>query len=123
MDINLINEAIVDLESSETNSANVKELACLYILKDKLNKSNRTAPDKSEKELMDIFPAYSRYKEIKTRYQLNEISEDALVPAMKLVAQELEEFILILYNNTYLRKERVCLEQMILNITNKLSNV
>lgn len=120
MDINIINQAIQDLENTEINSAVIKELAALYIIRDKYNYSNTTDPDQSD---VDILPSYRRYQTIKRKFQLGEISEDALVPNMKLIMEELEEFLLLLYTNTYLRKERLCIEQTISNITNKLSNI
>lgn len=121
MTLEEINVAIDELESDEISVFNVKKLASLYIVRDNIEKSVKTSVDASERELQDVFPAYSHYKDIKRKYQMKEIPEDALVPVMKLVTQELQEFILTLYNNTYLRKERICIEQMILDITNKLS--
>lgn len=67
-------------------------------------------------------PAYENYCNLKRRYQMKEVSDDVLPEAMKFVTQELSEFLLILYNNTYLRKERKLIEDMIKNLETRFNS-
>lgn len=123
-----IKQAIAELEPEELTLSNARNLASLYILYNNVEKSNTEQSDKSESisdrtviELKDIFPAYMKYRETKTKYQRHEISDDALVPCMRLVAQEIKEFVYTLYTNTYLRKERKILEDMLAELTVQIS--
>ena len=110
MDIKAIEDNIKELENSVTTVDNVQELACLYIVKDNLLKTN-TNP--VEQELSDILPAYKKFCETKRKYQLREITEDAVLHDMKMLCQELKEFILSLYSNSDFYKERSILVTMI----------
>ncbi len=129
MNIEEIKSSIEELEKDDLTLSNVRNLASLYIIYNNLEKSVRSQIEASESilnnknsienELNDILPAYTRYKNVKIQYQLHQLPDDALVPAMKLLVQELEEFILILYNNTHLRKERICIESMVTKLHDK----
>ncbi len=69
--------------------------------------------DNTEKELNDILPQYKKYIDIKRRYQLGELSEVTVENSIKLLAQELKEFLLILYRNTDMPMERASIKKML----------
>lgn len=123
MDIIAINDAIDTLEESPTTLQNITELASLYICKSNLEKRKNTpvnnVTDGVEKELDDILPYYIKYKEIKRRYQLNQTNEGEVIQGIKDVCRELTEFIQLLYRGTDMNKERICIRNMI----NDLSSV
>lgn len=73
-----------------------------------------------EQELYDIIPEYNRYKRIKRKYQMHEISDTAVVDSIKRVCSELGEFIQVLYNNTDMRKERIQIESVISSLYNQI---
>lgn len=108
MDIQAIVDNINELENSITNVDNVQELANLYIVRDNLLKHN-TNP--VEQELNDILPMYKKYCVTKRKFQLKEIPEEAVLSDMKLLCQEISEFIHTLYSNTDFYKERALLLQ------------
>lgn len=103
MDIQAIEDNIKELENGITNVDNVQELANLYIVREYIVKTD-TNP--VEKEINDILPAYNRYSTTKCNYQLNKVSEDAVVHDMELLCQELKDFIIALYSNTNFFRER-----------------
>lgn len=78
--------------------------------------------DTDEQELYDIIPEYERYKRIKRKYQMHEISDEAVINSIKLVCKELEEFIQLLYSNTDMRKERIQIQSIISNLYNQFCN-
>lgn len=110
MDIKAIEDNIKELENGITNVDNVQELASLYIVRDNLLKMDINPV---EQELNDILPAYKKFCNTKTKYQLQEVTEDAVIHDMKMICQELQEFILSLYNNSDFYKERQPLIRMI----------
>ena len=114
MNIYAINNAITELEKSETTYENVSELSALYIVQERLTK-NRTiiSNDATERELQDILPCYKKYIKIKREYQLGKATDDLLLDCMTAVCKEISEFIESLYNNTEFFKERLKIELMI----------
>lgn len=113
MDAYVINEIIEDLEKTETTFNNIQELAALYIVKDHLVTNN------VEAELSDILPEYRKYCVIKRKYQLHELTDEAVSKAIKNVCREIEEFIKTLYAGTDFHKERIEIMNMISNLNNK----
>lgn len=105
MDIEIINENIKILEDSETSLENIQELALLYTVK------NNFSGDKVESELSDILPAYKKYLDAKRKFQMKEIDDTPMVDYMKLLCKEIQDFVLLLYNNTHTRKERHYIEE------------
>ena len=114
MDIVAIEEAIETLENEDATFDNVSELASLYTVREHLKQ--RTS------ELDDIFPYYSKYTEIKRRYQLNQTTEGEVIQGMKNVCRELQEFIQELYSHTDMNKERLCLKSMLKDLNKKFSS-
>ena len=110
MDIKIIEDTIKMLETSLTTADNVQELANLYIVRDNLLKTDTNIV---EQELNDILPAYKKFCTTKTKYQRQEVTEDAVIHDMKIVCQELKEFILSLYSNSDFYKERQPLIKML----------
>lgn len=116
MDIKIIDGVIKELEESDVTFDNVRELACLYIVRSNLNNDASVAVNSVEKELNDILPRYKDYCEIKRKYQLNEINEEALLQAVKNLCLEIQEFIESLYTSTDFYRER----KLILDMLDKL---
>lgn len=115
MDLHEIQEAIYSFENGVTNFDNVQKLACLYICKDNLQKANNQQHS-TEKELGDILPQYRQYCDIKRKYQLHEVTEDAVICEMKKLCKEIEEFLSVIYSNTDFFKERRLLLVMLENL-------
>lgn len=103
MDIIAITEAIETLQNSDTTVENVNELASLYIVKEHLQTRLETEIDR---EYDDILPAYKKYVEIKRRYQLKEVTEGAVIKALNVLCQEIQEFLHIIYIHTDMNRER-----------------
>ena len=102
MDIKIINEMIEELEDGDTTYANAADLASLYTVRDKL-----TQPiDGITKELNDILPAYTVYKEVKRNYQLNGIDKSKVIRQLEFVCKELKDFVGILYSSSDSPEER-----------------
>lgn len=120
MDMYMIDDTIDELENSDTNFANCDKLAMLYIIKDHYKKYPpvlRGLYDEVEEELNDIAPQYKRYCDIKRKYQLKEISKEPVIESMKLLSEEIEQFIKILYSSTDMTEER----QILSSTLNKLA--
>ena len=111
MDINVINDLIDDLETAEPSLSNIRNLSALYNVRSQLLGTNKF--DKATKELSDILPSYLQYIDTKRKFQLHEISEDALYINMKELCREIKEFIQALYSGTDTAKERDMLVQAI----------
>ena len=121
MDLLAIDDAIKTLENSDTTVENVSELASLYICQLNLkNRSNRQI-ERVEDELEDILPYYTKYREIKTRYQLNQTTEGEVIQGIKNVCREIQQFIDALYSGTDMNKERICINKMIEQMHEKYS--
>jgi hypothetical protein len=117
MDIMAINEAIEILENKETNFDSVSELAMLYIVRN----NYQSISDSTSDELNDILPCYQKYREVKGRYQQGMTSEGEVIRALKLLGQEIKEFIDNLYCNTDMNKERLYIKEMICQLNEKYS--
>lgn len=115
MNLKSINDAIIELENSKSTYDNVQELSALYIVREHLKQT----PDIVEKELNDILPCYRQYINIKRDYQIGRATDDLLVNSMENVCKEITEFIETLYNNTELLKERLKIEKMIKELSEK----
>ena len=120
MDIYAINNAITELEKSETTYENVSELSALYIVREKLTKNSTIiSSDATEKELQDILPCYKKYIAIKREYQLGKATEDLLLDCMTAVCKEISEFIKI----SRLNKQAMSLKEVFnLTANQNLSN-
>ena len=110
LDLEVIDQTIEELENSDTTFFNCQNLASLYIVRDKLGGT------KLDKELRDILPTYRSYCEIKKKYQMKELPEEAVINAMTNVSKEVKEFIDTLYSGTDLEMERNIINDMIKNL-------
>lgn len=115
MNLKSIDDAIKELENSKSTYDNVQELSALYIVREHL----KQPPDIVEKELNDILPCYKQYINIKRDYQTGRATDTLLVNSMESVCKEITEFIETLYNNTELFKERLKIEKMIKELSEK----
>ena len=108
MDIQAIEDNIKILEEEPTTVDNVQKLACLYTVYDKL-KLGHHSNDDSYQELLDIMPAFHDYCDARRQHQLGQSNDEAVEHTLKLLCQELEEFISTLYANTSSRRQRLSL--------------
>lgn len=122
MDVIAIREAINTLEQADTTVDNVRELASLYICKDKLEEGLKTMVDGVKQEYDDILPYYMKYRDTKRRYQRNEAIDSEIIQGIKDVCRELKEFIDMLYQHTDMNKERLCIKDMIRTMAKKYSD-
>lgn len=123
MDLDIIENAIYDLENDEINADNVKELACLYIIRQQgLGLTEVSNNDVLENELNDILPYYRKYCDVKRRYQMHELPEDAVIDAIQKVCKEISDLIDTLYSGTDLGKERRQILKMLCNLYSKYAN-
>lgn len=120
MDIQVIEENIQLLENEETTVENVQDLANLYTVYDKL-RYKQPVKDKTLQELNDILPAFNSYVEARRQNQLGQTNEEAVKHSLKLLCQELKEFIEILYTNTSSRRERLFLLYMVKDLHDKFN--
>lgn len=74
--------------------------------------------DNTLKELNDILPQYKKYVDIKRRYQLGELSEATVENSIKLLVQEIKDFMMILYRNTDMPVERKHIISLVSDLTN-----
>lgn len=114
-----INEFIEGLEAEEPTLKNATQLASLYIVKKHLENIEMT---QTEKEIKDILPTYRIYADVKTKYGKNEITEDAVVSALKSLCSEISDLIKILYANSEMAKERKELYKMVSSLYNEYEN-
>ena len=112
MDLADINKTIKELENDSTTFENCGKLASLYLVRDHFN------DNKVQEELNDILPQYSKYVDIKYRYQLGEVSEKAVENQIKKVCREITEFIKTLYSCTDMPIEREYIKNMIGGLQN-----
>ena len=114
LDINEINNTIETLENdADTTFDTCLKLASLYTVRDNLTKQEQPVVSATEKELNDILPQYQNYCKVKRRFQLNEVTEQAVFLSMKDVCTEIKEFLHILYSSTDTQKERDMLKNMV----------
>ena len=121
MRIEEIDDWIEDLENADTNADNVIELASLYIVKENLRDGIQGKVDGVSTELDDIFPAYHKYKDKRKRQQLQELPTDACISELSLLCKEIQDFIIALYSQASLLKERRILVAMIDFLKNKVN--
>ena len=121
MDIQMIRDAIEELENEDITYDNIDELASLYIVYNNLQKSGYSMITGVEREARDILPYYIKYQGIKRRYQTNQTTEGEVIQGIKKVCKELSEFIDVLYSGTDMNKERLCIKDMIQQLNEKYS--
>ena len=113
MNIKELNNMIQDLENSDLSLSNIRNLSSLYIVKKHLTESKI---DNVTAELNDILPSYLDYVNTKRKYQLHEVTEQAIYLRLEQVCKEIKEFLHILYTNTDTPKEREILKKLITQI-------
>lgn len=116
LDLEEINKTIQELENGETNFGTCQKLSYLYIVREHFAKDDAVIT-----EYNDILPSYSKYCEIKRKFQLNELPDTAIQPAILAVCKEVKEFLLILYNNTDTQNERELLQEMLNSTVNEIT--
>lgn len=120
MDIRLIDDAIEDLLESDTTRSNAEELAALIVVQDYLQNRLQRRFDATEAELNDVLPQYRQYKEVKRKYQRKEVTDDCVLVSLKLLCKEIQEFMYTLYHNTDMLKERILVDQLIVQMQKDL---
>ena len=112
MDIKDINRTIQELKEDSTTFENCEWLAHLYVAREHLF-SNEV-----QKEFDDILPQYTKYADMKRKYQMGEISEPAIEKQIKIVCKEIDEFIRTLYFSTDMPIEREYIKKMVNGLQN-----
>ena len=112
IDLNEIEDTIKDIENKNTTLDNCRILADMLIIEH----FYKIKTDNVENELNDILPQYQRYREIKRKYQLQEVTENAVINAIYNVCRELSEFIHTLYGCTDIQAERDAIVDMIAHL-------
>lgn len=121
MDINIINELIDELKQCDTTYTNVRDLAALYEVKDRFENNEETIKQTDvEKELSDILPAYEKYIEVKTKFQLTGAEEENMVYKLKLLCIEIFDLLKVLYTNTNTEAERAEIHRCITRLTEEI---
>lgn len=116
MQIESINNAIAELETAETTVKNVQELACLYIIRDKLQNANKHANSTSDSVFL---PYYNVYIEDKRKFQRREVSADIIKEDIQNVCVEIIDFLNMLYSCTDSEYEREVVKNMFERIHEK----
>lgn len=122
MDIRAIQDAIRELEESDTTFENVQELAALYIVKENLLPTidaKVNEQDIVESELDDILPRYKYYVNLKRKYQMHEATKELLIISMQDVCKEIKDLVFTLYNNTDTADERKLIKDLIFTLHNE----
>ena len=103
-----IDEEIKRFEERELTRSNCETLASLYIIKYfYMNQPmNVVQEDKVIDEYEDILPSYNRYKHMKAKFQMKEVSKEAVQESLEFVCKEIKEFISTLYTNSDMEEER-----------------
>ena len=122
MNIVEVNDAIKELESSDSSLSNIRNLASLYIvqgqMQGKLNSVMQQSNDAVLNELYEVIPSYKQYVIAKRRRQLNEISEDLVLDTLSRLGKELKDFVKSLYTATASENERIILAKIIADLKN-----
>lgn len=122
MNIVEVNDAIKELESSDSSLSNIRNLASLYIvqgqMQGKLNSVMQQSNDAVLNELYEVIPSYKQYVIAKRRRQLNEISEDLVLDTLSRLGKELKDFVKSLYTATASENERIILTKIITDLKN-----
>lgn len=117
-----IDNTIQELENGNTTFDACLKLASLYIVKEHYfggkKEYGSNAEDMIIKEYKDILPEYHKYVDIKTKYQLGELSEKAVETQIQRVCVEISEFIHTLYTGTDMPSERMYIRSMLDNLQN-----
>ena len=116
LNIDEISNAIQTLENGQTTYDSCMKLASLYIVRKELIGTNSNPV---VAELQEILPQYRKYCSIKKRYQMQEVTDEAVYSAMQYLCDEIEEFLHTLYSHTDTRLERSMLRDMILELSNE----
>ena len=121
LNITEITNTIAELENGDTTFANCQKLASLYIVRDNFNKEDMQEVQTQqvvevEHELSDILPQYQKYCEIKRKYQMNEVTENAVINSIDNVCREIAEFLQTLYGSTDMQEERDAIKTMLAEV-------
>ena len=114
MDKTVVDEMINELENSDTTFQNCNDLAALYKVRDELGAA------KVENEIDDILPAYRKYIETKTLYQLGQTDKESVIKSLDFVCQEIFDLIKTLYSCSDMPLERIKIQNMVQAIYDEL---
>ena len=123
LDMEEILNTIEDLENANTTFDNCLKLASLYIVRDNFERANKAANFNElevVQELNDILPQYRHYCDTKRRYQLKEVTQQAVEYDLQEVCREIQEFIHTLYSSTDFPEERHIIEGTLQKLTSEI---
>lgn len=118
LSIEEINNTIEELENGNTTFDACIKLSALYNVRDRL--TNKLPANETEDELNDILPQYKMYCTIKKKYQMHELTEEAVLLSMADVCKEITEFIETMYSSTDMQDERTQITDMLTYLQGKL---
>jgi len=114
MNIIDVEDAIYDLEQAPYTYDNAAELASLYIIQAHMSKEGITGTTAViQEEVEDILPAYRQYCQVKRQYQCHEVTEQAVVEALRIVGEEIRDLFNLIYSGTDMGKERKILHNIV----------
>ena len=117
LDLVEIESTVRELENQETNFVNCEKLAILYTILDYHSKDKSqerpTIVNQVVQEYSDILPSYQAYCNIKRKYELHEITEEAVQIGIQNLCKEIKEFLITLYGNTNTQLERNVINNML----------
>lgn len=106
-----------EMKAREPTAQNMRDVALLELWTNLKTKNNETVMNVSDaeikKETHDILPAYFRYVNVKRKYQLKEVTQEKVIDTLKVLIDELNDLINLLYRNTDTNEERTLLNQML----------
>ena len=113
LNIEEIHATIDELENGDTTFDACRKLASLYIV-DKMYAERHCDASCTEvsEQLHDILPQYHLYKEVKRKYQMHELTKEAVVASMSDLCREIDEFLHTLYGSTDMEEERQQLKML-----------
>lgn len=120
MNIEEISNTIEELENGDTTFVNCQKLASLYIVRENFKIDYQRMVTPVEEELNDILPQYQTYCEVKRRYQLNEVTEPAVIDSLNRVCKEIREFLHTLYSGTDMEQERYIIVETLQQIVEEI---
>lgn len=109
---------IDELQSEESLFDICQELAAFYIIQDHMFKNE--PKNEVVTEFKDILPEYTKYIDIKRKYQKRELTESAVILSMQNVCTEIKQFLRTLYSSTDMPEEREQIKSMLITLSQSL---
>lgn len=120
LNLDEIESTIRELENNATTFENCRKLAILYIVRDNNKNVNLSDSDASEsivvEEYKEILPTYRSYVDTKRKFQMHETTAEAVLARLKLLCEEIREFLSALYASTTSEIEREVIQKSVASL-------